>query len=171
MQRNKRLAFCGILTAAALTIFVIETQIPLPIPVPGVKLGLANIITLFALIYLTPKEALSILVSRILLGAVFAGSPSALIYSIFGGLACFFAELCLIKLFKTRQIWALSAVGAMIHNLVQLTAAAFITKTASVFFYLPTLLIAAVLTGVFNGLCICYLDFTFGKRIRKLLAK
>lgn len=171
MQKTKRLALCGILTAAALTIFVIEAQIPLPIPIPGVKLGLANIITLFALIYLTPKEAAAILVSRILLGTVLAGSPAALIYSLFGGLACFAAELCMLKLFKIRRIWALSAVGAMIHNLAQLTAAALITKTASVFFYLPPLMISAVLTGCFTGLCISYLDFTLGKRIREFLAK
>ena len=94
----KRLALCGILCGAALTIFVIEAQIPLPLPLPGMKLGLSNIITLFALLYLSPRDAFLILIARIILGTIFTGQPSTLLYSLSGGLVCLLAESLVLKI-------------------------------------------------------------------------
>ena len=78
MAKTKRLAFMALLTAMALTIFVIEAQIPAPVPIPGVKLGLSNIITLTAMLLLGKKEAGIVLLLRIIMGAMFTGSPAAL---------------------------------------------------------------------------------------------
>ena len=75
----------AVLTAIALTIFMIENQLPSPVPIPGIKLGLSNIITLAAMLLLGRKEAGAVLAARIIMGAVFAGSPSTLIYSATGG--------------------------------------------------------------------------------------
>ena len=157
IMKLKRLALCGILTAVALTIFVIESHIPVIIPIPGIKPGLSNIITLFALVFLTPKEAMGILIARILLGSFFTGNPSTLIYSLSGGVICFLAEWILLKLFSDKYIREISAAGAVVHNLTQLTVAALILKTSAVFYYLPYLLIAGIVTGYFTGLCVWFL--------------
>lgn len=114
MQTTKRLAVCGILTAAALTIFVLEAQLPPLIPVPGIKPGLANIVTLFALVFLCPRDAFLILLARTLLGAFLVGNPSILLYSLSGGLVCLGAETLLVRLCGQRQIWAVSAAGAAV---------------------------------------------------------
>ena len=81
MAKTKKLCFMAVLTAIALTIFMIENQLPSPVPIPGIKLGLANIITLTAMAILGRKEAGAILAARIIMGAIFAGSPSTFIYS------------------------------------------------------------------------------------------
>ena len=169
MKATKRLCLCGILCAAALTVFIIEAQLPLPIPVPGIKLGLANIFTLFALMYLTPREAAAILLVRILLGSIFAGQPSVLLYSLSGGVLCLIGEVLLLKLIGKNFIWEISVFGAMLHNTAQIICAAVITNTAAVFWYLPPLLIAAALTGAFCGLCVSAFDKACGGRVQKML--
>lgn len=169
MNKIKRLCLCSVLCAAALTVFVIEAQIPIPIPVPGVKLGLANIFTLFALLYLTQKEAAAILFVRIFLGAMYASSPSVLLYSLSGGFVCLIGESILVKLFGKRFICEISVVGAMLHNTAQIACAAVVTASLAVFGYLPFLLIAAAVSGGFCGFCIYAFDKAFGKRILKLL--
>ena len=88
-MRVKRLTRCALLTAIALAIFVLEAQIPIPFPVPGMKLGLSNIITLFALFSFGWKDALAIVVIRILLGNLASGQVMALLYSLGGGLLSF----------------------------------------------------------------------------------
>ncbi len=163
----KRLVLCGILCAIALTIFVVEAQIPLPIALPGIKLGLANTVTLFALIYLTAKEAFAILIIRILLGAVFTGQPSIILYSLSGGIACLLFEVILLKLLGKKYICEISVVGAMVHNTVQVLCAALITGTFTVFYYLPLLLIAAIITGAFCGMCVYLTDKKISKLNRK----
>lgn len=156
MKKNsvKRLTLCAALCGAALTIFVIEAQIPLPLPIPGLKLGLANIITLFALVYLSPREALMILVGRIILGSVFTSSLSILLYSLSAGIGCILAEKLLLKILSDRFIIEISIVGAITHNVTQVLCAALIMKSKYVFWYLPPLIICAIFTGTFCGLCV-----------------
>jgi len=172
----KKLTLMAILTAAALIIFIIEAQIPLPIPVPGVKLGLANAVTLFALFYgnrkrgdgpgvssdnnkfvanapnLTIANAFTILLCRILLGAVFTGRPIAFAYSLAGGLLGFAAQALMKRFVTTKQIWVCGAIGAIFHNIGQILAAILITGTPAIAAYLPVLIIAGVFTGVITGL-------------------
>lgn len=169
-MKLKRLTLCGVLTAVSLAIFVLEAQLPPLLPVPGVKPGLANLITLFSLLYLTPKETCLILLARILLGAVFTASPATLLYSLTGGFLCLGTELVLLHILHIKDIWAVSAVGAMIHNLAQLIVAAWVTGTASVFWYLPILLIFGILTGLFTGFCIHLYQKRFGNRIKHFLS-
>lgn len=169
MQTTKRLAVCGILTAAALTIFVLEAQLPPLVPVPGIKPGLANIVTLFALVFLCPRDAFLILLARTLLGAFLVGNPSILLYSLSGGLVCLGAETLLLRLCGQRQIWAVSAAGAAVHNLTQLLTAGLVTRTASVLWYLPPLLAAGILTGLFTGLCVWHLNTRHRPKIMKWL--
>lgn len=149
------------LTAAALIIFIIEAQIPLPIAIPGVKLGLANTVTLFALFYsrvrdrgadnLTTTDAFLILVCRILLGAIFTGRLVTFIYSIAGGLLAFAAQTLMRKFVTGNQIWVCGAAGALFHNVGQIAAAILVTGTPAIAAYLPVLIIAGVVTGVITG--------------------
>lgn len=166
-MKTKHLTLCGVLTAVALAIFVLEAQLPHLLPVPGVKPGLSNLITLFALLYLSPGETLLILLARIVLGALLTGNPSTLLYSLAGGLGCLGTELFLLRKCIVSAIWAISAVGAMAHNLIQTFVAAWMTKTPEVFWYLPFLLITGMLAGIFTGLCIQVLHRRYGHRLKK----
>ena len=94
----------ALLTAIALTIFMIEAQIPPIVPLPGVKLGLANIVTVFAVFALGPKEAASILFCRIFLGAVFAGNFSSIFYSAAGGTLAILTTILLRKVLTKKQL-------------------------------------------------------------------
>ena len=100
---TKQLTLCAVLTALALAFSYLENFFPLSlaIPIPGIKLGLANIVTVFALYALGPAQALLILTGRCLLGAVFAGNMNALIFSLLGG---FSAMLVMILLSKSRHL-------------------------------------------------------------------
>lgn len=168
-MRTKRLVLMAVLTAIALTIFYVEQQFPLPIPIPGIKLGLSNVITLFAIVFLGWKEAAIILIMRITLSAMFAGQPVTFIYSMAGGLACLAIELLLYAQLKNKFIWVVSAVGAMVHNTVQILVAVLITQTPAIFWYLPFLLIAGIVTGSFTGLCIQILVSKCWNSLRRLL--
>jgi len=142
----------AVLTAVALIIFIIEAQVPLPLPVPGAKLGLANAVTLFALFCLSTGNAFTILVCRIILGAVFTGRIVAFIYSITGGLLGFAAQAILKRFVSDKQVWVCGAIGAVFHNIGQILAAVLITGTPAIAAYLPVLIIAGVITGVITGL-------------------
>ncbi len=154
MSRTKKLVLTAILAAVALVVYVLEAQIPAPIPVPGVKLGLANIVTLAAMALLGRKQALAVLTVRLLLGSMFSGGFSALLYSIAGGALAYAVMAALIC---RMPLWAVSALAAIAHNLGQLFVAVLVTGTPGLFWYAPALLLAAILTGVFTGLAAQYL--------------
>ena len=147
-----RITRLALLTAIALTIFLAEAQIPALTAVPGVKLGLANIVTVYTMFALGPGDALLVLSGRVFLGAVFSGQPMTLIYSAAGGFLSW-CVLCLLrKLLTEKQIWLASPVAAIFHNLGQLLAAAAVLRSWSVLAWLPYLVIAAVLAGLFTGM-------------------
>lgn len=147
----RRLTACALLTAVALTIFVAESQIPLPFPLPGMKLGLANVVTVYAMFALGPGDTLMIFLSRIVLGSLFAGG-STLPYSLAGGLCCYLIMLLLRKLLTERQLWVCGAISAIFHNLGQIGMAILITRTPALIAYLPFLLVMGVPAGAFTGL-------------------
>ena len=149
----RRLTLCALLTAIALTIFMVEAQIPLPIAIPGIKLGLANIITVYAVFILSPREGAMILTARVFLGAVFSGHMSTLLYSAGGGLLSILCLIVLSKFLTHEQIWLASPVAALCHNIGQLLVAAAVMQTSVVFAYLPYLALAGVASGLFTGLC------------------
>ena len=150
MKGTKRLAVLAMFTAIALTIFVAEAQIPPVVPIPGVKLGLANIVTVFALYQLGPAPALGILVARCLLGSLFAGNASALLFSLMGGVG---AMLVMIALRRVRglSVYGVSIAGAVAHNIGQIGAAMIVLGGTAVLGYLPVLLGVSLLTGTLTG--------------------
>lgn len=153
-MKTKALTQIALLTAMALIIFMVEAQIPLPVPVPGVKLGLSNVITLFALWTLGRRAAGLVLLVRIILGSFVAGNLMTMAYSLSGGVLCFLLMALMKPLFSQQQIWVLSIFGAMAHNVGQLMIAVIITGTPSIVLPLgPVLLLSGIVTGLFTGLC------------------
>ena len=122
-MKVKRLTELALLTALALIIFVIELQIPNPVSVPGVKLGLANIITVFAVYHYRAREVFLIVFVRILWGSFFSGNMMALMYSMAGGILCLVGMVWLKRIISERYIWLCSVLGAVLHNIGQITVA------------------------------------------------
>ena len=162
MSRTKKLVLTAILAAVALGVYVLEAQIPAPVPVPGVKLGLANVVTLAAMALLGRRQALAVLLVRLLLGSMFSGGLSALLYSLAGGLL---AYAVMAALLRVLPLWAVSVLAAIAHNLAQLSVAVLVTGTPSLFWYGPALLLAAILTGAFTGLAAQYLTRALRGRV------
>ncbi len=151
-MKAKRLTYLALLTTIALIIFTIEAQIPAPVPIPGIKLGLANIVTVYASFTLSSGETILILFIRIFLGSLFTGNMLAMLYSLGGGAFCLLVTLPMAHILRKNQMWIASVIGAVFHNLGQITVAALVMKTLAVFVYLPPLLISGLLTGAFTGL-------------------
>lgn len=151
-MKLKKLLYLALLTAVSLILFLVENQIPPPIPVPGVKLGLGNVIVVCVLFLYGRREALAVLLVKVVLSALLTGQLSALAYSLAGGLLSL-GIMCLLKCVLTpKQLWVGSVVGAMFHNLGQLGAAVVISRTPQLFGYLPVLLLSGMVTGLFTGL-------------------
>ena len=146
-----RLTRLALLTAIALTIFLIEAQLPALTTIPGIKLGLANIVTVYAVFTLGPRDALMILCARVFLGAVFSGQMTTLWYSAAGGLLSWCALCLLRRALDKKQLWLSSPVAGVCHNLGQLLAAAAMLGTWAVLAYLPYLVLAGLLAGLFTG--------------------
>ena len=149
----RKLTLMGLLTAIALTIFMLEAQIPVPVPVPGIKLGLANIVTVFAVFVLGPREAVMILTARVFLGAVFAGNFSTIFYSAAGGACAVAVTILLRRILTQKQLWVAGALGAAAHSLGQMAVAIAITGTPGLAAYLPLMIACGIVTGTFTGLC------------------
>lgn len=148
----KKLTQLAMLTGIALIIFVIELQIPNPFPIPGIKLGLANIITVYAVCRYRAAEVMMIVFCRIFLAAVFSGNMMALAYSFSGSVLCLTGMLLLRKVIDKNHIWIASVFGAILHNIGQIVIAVLIMgKSALV--YLPFLLVSGCLAGAFTGGC------------------
>lgn len=152
MNKTKKMVFLSLITSIALVIYIIEAQIP--VLFPGIKLGLANMVSLSALILFGGKEALLIMFLRTLLGSMFGGNMSSLIFSLAGGILSNVVMIILYKYFKnSMSLWTISIVGAIFHNIGQLLVASFVINDLRIYVYLPVLLIAAILTGYFIGVC------------------
>lgn len=150
-MNTKKLVRMALLTAVALIIFMVEAQIPPPVPIPGVKLGLANIVTVYAMFALSPGQALAILVCRVFLGSIFSGQMMTLFYSLGGGLLCWCVMLLLRRILTGKQIWVAGVFGAMVHNFGQLLVGIALTRTPGLIAYLPVLMVSGILTGAFTG--------------------
>ena len=162
-MKTKRLTLDAVLAAIALLLFLIEAQIPPLTAIPGIKIGLANVVTLFSVCFLGKRDAAAILFVRITLGAIFAGNASTFLYSLCGAVFCYLVT-CLLSKPLQNQVWVLSIFGAAAHNLGQLLAASILMQSMSVLWYLPYLLIAAIISGAFTGLCVCFLLRRLKKR-------
>ena len=152
-KRVRKLTELSVLTAVALIIFVIELQIPNPFPIPGIKLGLANIVTVYAVYHYKAHEVAAVVAVRLILGAVFSGNFMALIYSTAGAVLCLLGMLILKRWIDEKHLWMASVFGAVLHNTGQMAAALIMLQTPQLLLYYPFLLVSGCLAGAFTGLC------------------
>ena len=148
---TKRIATDAILLALALIIFVVEAQIPFISSVPGIKLGLSNVVSLFAVYKLKKSDTLMIMILRILIAGVYTGQAVSILFSLGGGMCCFLAMIIAVRFIPLRQAWVTSVFAAIAHNAGQLLVAVFILGNAAVLLYIPVLTAAAVMTGALTG--------------------
>ncbi|EHG19923.1 heptaprenyl diphosphate synthase component I [Selenomonas infelix ATCC 43532] len=146
-----RMTRIALLTALSLILFVLEGFLPLPLPVPGAKLGLAAIVTLIALHLLPTRDAGLMLTLRILLSSTLGGGVAPMLYSLAGGAASFTA-MVLLKQHSQLSIVGISAAGGFLHNMAQLLVAAAVMQTTALFSYAPVLGFIGILTGIGIGI-------------------
>lgn len=162
MNKTKKMVFISLMTSIAIIIYIIEAQIP--VLFPGIKLGLANTVSLSALILFGGKEALLIMLLRTVLGSMFGGNMASLVFSLAGGILSNVVMIILYKYFKESiSLWSISIVGAIFHNIGQLLIASFVINDLRIYVYLPVLLIAAIFTGYFIGLTTKFFTNHIGK--------
>lgn len=152
MTKTRKIALCAVLIALALALSYMERFIPLQllVPLPGVKLGLANIVTLIALYLLGVKCAFAVLVPRCILGAVFGGGITGLLFSLTGGILAM-AVMASCRKIRIFSVYGVSILGAAAHNIGQILAAMVVLGSVYVAGYLPYLLFVAILTGMATG--------------------
>lgn len=152
MNKTQRLARAALLTALALGLSWMERFIPLQllVPLPGIKLGLANLVTLFALYFLGGRMALAILCVRCLLGSLFGGGVTAFCFSITGGLLAL-AVMAAARRLPVLSVYGVSILGAAAHHVGQILVAVALLHSGYVVAYLPFLLLVAIATGFLTG--------------------
>ncbi len=147
----KKIAVLALFTALGLIVFIIENQFP-PLFVPGAKMGLANIFSLAALILYGPAEAFIVVVTRTVLGSLFAGNISMLMYSFSGGIISLALSCVLMYAVYPRvSIMSVSIAAAVLHNIVQNTVYVLVTDTPLMFAYMPYLALIGILSGAIVG--------------------
>ena len=148
----KKLTLTAILTALALALGLLERFLPISllIPLPGVKLGLSNIVTLSALCVLGTPYAAAILLLRAVLGSVFSGSVTSLLYSLAGG-ALALTAMAIASRSKRLSVYGVSMIGAAMHSIGQILAAMAVIGSVSIVSYLPLLLVISAVTGALTG--------------------
>ncbi|MBE5777444.1 MAG: Gx transporter family protein [Clostridiales bacterium] len=154
MKNAKKLTVCAVLISLALALNYLERFIPLQllVPLPGIKLGLANIVTLIALYMLDVKSAVIILVTRCLMGAMFGGGVTGLLFSLTGGLVAI-TMMILASRIPVFSVYGVSILGAAGHNVGQIMASMLLMQSIYIGAYLPYLLIVALFTGFATGSC------------------
>jgi len=145
-----KVAYFGVFTALALIFSYVETLIPIHLGIPGVKLGLANLIIVITLYKMGVKEAYILSVVRVVLAGFIFGNMFSILYSMAGGLLSLTVMIFLKKTDKF-SIMGISMAGGVFHNIGQLIMAAIVLESLSITFYLPVLLISGVLTGFLIG--------------------
>lgn len=153
MKSTKKLVILAIMVAQALVLSLIESWIPMP-GIYGVKLGLANIVTMVVIVFFGLKDALLVVIVRCALASIFGGGPLVFLFSITGGILSTLVMSLLYKKFsRVFSIIGISIAGAVTHNIGQISVAIMVMQSLSVVSYLPVLLVAGIATGFFVGLC------------------
>ncbi|MGN0817719.1 MAG: Gx transporter family protein [Candidatus Coproplasma sp.] len=147
----KKIAVLAVFTALSLIMFLIENLFP-PLFIPGAKMGLSNIFSFAALVLYGPVEAFAVIIVRTLLGAVFAGNVSALIYSFTGGIAAMaLSSLLMYTVYPKISLMAISVAAAVLHNVTQNVMFVIVSQTPLMFSYMPYLALTGLLSGAIVG--------------------
>lgn len=163
-MKNKT-AYIGIFLSLALICSYIETLIPIPLGIPGVKLGLTNIVVVLTLYLIGEKEAITINILRIILVGFLFGNLFSIIYSLAGGILSFVIMLIMKKTNRFKCI-SVSVAGGIFHNIGQILIASIIVENYNILYYIPILLLAGILTGFVIGILSQELIIRIGDRIK-----
>ncbi len=167
---KRKTAYMGVFLAFALILSYVESLIPFYFGVPGIKLGLTNLIIVILLYELGVKEALCISILRIILAGFLFGNMFSILYSLAGGL-CSFCMMCLLKKCGLFHIVTVSVCGGITHNMAQLALASLIVENYGVFFYAPALLLSGVLTGFLIGVLAAEIEKRVERFFRETVRK
>ena len=148
---TKKVSVIGLFTAMALLLSCIENMLPFRTGIPGIKLGIANLIIVIAFYFLPSGEVLSISLLRVFFLSVFSGSPFTTAFSFTGAIASFFAMYISYRRNSFSPV-GISIIGGMTHNLAQLLISTLLLNTPAFLWYSPVLLISGIITGLINGL-------------------
>ena len=151
MKLKIKAAYFGVFTALALIFSYVETLIPIHIGIPGVKLGLANLIVVIALYRMGVREAYVLSVVRVILAGFLFGNLFAILYSLAGGLLSL-TVMVFLKKTEKFSVLGVSMAGAVFHNIGQLIMAAIVLESLSITYYLPVLMISGIVTGLLIGI-------------------
>ncbi|MGN0993984.1 MAG: Gx transporter family protein [Butyricicoccus sp.] len=154
-MKTRDIALCGLLVTVALVLSIIEKMFPLQavVPIPGIKLGLANVVTVFALARLDTRRAVAIVLCRVTLASIFMGSITGFAFALCGGLLALAIMRLLLPLTgRSLSLLGVSVAGAAAHNIGQICAAVGVLGTFDVVGYLPLLLLSAIPMGLVTGL-------------------
>lgn len=159
MNNTRRIVLLSLMVAQALVLSIVESAFPLPVSIPGVKLGLANIITIIVIIFFDLKDTLIVVLLRCALSSAFFGGMSGFLYSFAGGILSAIVMYFLYRLgSKVFSVVGISIVGAVFHNIGQIIMASLLMKDMVFYTILPLLLISGVIMGLFVGLCSGFLE-------------
>lgn len=159
---SQKISIMGLFISIALVLNLIERMFPVPFGVPGAKLGFANIITIVCLMVFGYKDTFLVLISRIILGAVFGGGVSGFLYSVSGGILSFIMMVLLIQFVGNRvSLIGISVTGAFFHSVGQVIMAVILFQNIRLLGYLPMMLMTSILSGIFVGFV--------GERFRRYL--
>lgn len=161
----KKVAYTGVFVALALICSYVESLIPISFGIPGIKLGLTNIVVVLTLFCVGMPEALIISVIRILLAGFMFGNMYSILYSLAGGLLSF-GIMVLLKKINKFKIISVSVAGGIFHNIGQLIVAALVVENEKILFYIPVLLIAGYVTGLIIGILSQEIVIRIGEKIK-----
>jgi heptaprenyl diphosphate synthase len=154
----KRVVMISMFAAVAVVLGIIESLIPITISIPGAKLGLGNILVITCLIFFNGKDAWILIILKTILTSFILGTFSTFIFSFFGAALSFLVMYAMLRLGRNQfSLIGVSVVGGITHNIGQLLAASLVLGTTGIFYYLPVLLIAGIVTGIFVGMATRYL--------------
>ena len=150
-MKTKKVAFLGMCVALSMILSFVESQIPPLVAVPGVKVGLPNIVMVFMLYKIGAKETAIVSIIRVILVGFLFGTPLSMIYSLVGAALSLIGMIIL----KKTNLFApvtVSVVGGILHNVGQILTACFVMDTAEIAYYLPVLFISGTIAGILIGL-------------------
>ena len=151
MKLKVKAAYFGVFTALALIFSYVETLIPIHIGIPGVKLGLANLVVVIALYRIGVKEAYVLSIVRVILAGFLFGNLFAILYSLAGGLLSL-TVMAFLKKTDKFSVLGVSMAGGVFHNIGQLIMATIVLESLSITYYLPVLMISGIVTGLLIGI-------------------
>ncbi|MBU5669194.1 Gx transporter family protein [Peptoniphilus sp. MSJ-1] len=158
MRNNRKLIYLSLLSAMGIVLGLFESMIPLPVAIPGARLGLSNMVVLVTIVSIGYKEGFIVSIFKTVLLALVTGAVSSFFFSFAGAILSTIAMVLSHKfLRKYLSLIGISEIGSFFHNLGQVLVASFIMKTTAIFAYLPILVILGIFTGFFVGLASIYI--------------